>query len=137
MPTRFLIIQCQIIIFIILKSDIIENSRIELRGIVLPVPSKQIKVAFIIILQMYLSTWYICDFFLFHIEIEGKGGCIMGGGGGAKGMFAPLSNSWGGGGWPPWHPLFLRLWIMNLNCIEFHRICDKQRLISLRCSRML
>ena len=36
-PTRFLINQCQIITFLILKSDIIENSRIiriELRGIV-------------------------------------------------------------------------------------------------------
>ena len=33
MPNRFLINQCQII----LKYDIIENSRIELRGIVLPV----------------------------------------------------------------------------------------------------
>ena len=29
--TRFLINQCQIITFLILKSDIIENSRIELR----------------------------------------------------------------------------------------------------------
>ena len=36
-PTRFLIDQCQIITFLILKYDIIENSRIELRGIVLPV----------------------------------------------------------------------------------------------------
>ena len=35
-PTRFLINQCQIITFLILKYDI-ENSRIELRGIVLPV----------------------------------------------------------------------------------------------------
>ena len=43
-PTRFLIIQCQIIRFLILKSGIIESSRIELRGIVLPVPSNQIKV---------------------------------------------------------------------------------------------
>ena len=42
-PTRFLINQCQIITFLILKSVIIENSRIELRGIVLPVPSNQIK----------------------------------------------------------------------------------------------
>ena len=48
-PTGFLIIQCQIIAFLILKSDIIENSRIELTGIVLPVPSNQIKFAFIII----------------------------------------------------------------------------------------
>ena len=53
-PTRFLINQCQIITFIILKSDIIENSRIELRGIVLPVPSSQIKVTFIIILPFNL-----------------------------------------------------------------------------------
>ena len=46
-PTRFLINQCQIITFLILKSDNIENSRIELKGIVLP--SNQIKVTFIII----------------------------------------------------------------------------------------
>ena len=37
-PIRFLINQCQIITFLILKYDIIlENSRIELRGTVLPV----------------------------------------------------------------------------------------------------
>ena len=35
-PTRFLINQCQMITFLILKYDI-ENSRIELRGIVVPV----------------------------------------------------------------------------------------------------
>ena len=51
------------------------------------------------LLLFYPSTWYICDFFLFHIEIEGKGGWIIGGGG-AKGMLAPLSNYWGGPG-PP------------------------------------
>ena len=53
-PTRFLINQCQIITFLILKSDIIENSLIELRGIVLPVPSNQIKVTFIIIFPFNL-----------------------------------------------------------------------------------
>ena len=36
-PIRFLINQCQIITFLILKYDFIENSRIELRGKVLPV----------------------------------------------------------------------------------------------------
>ena len=37
-PIRFLINECQIITFLILKYDIIlENSRIELRGTVLPV----------------------------------------------------------------------------------------------------
>ena len=55
-PTMFLIDQCQIITFLILKSDNIENSRIELKGIVLPVPSNQIKVTlnFIIILPFNL-----------------------------------------------------------------------------------
>ena len=94
-PTRLLINQCQIIIFLILKSDIIENSRIELRGIVMPVPSNQIKVAFLL---FYTSTWYICDFFLFHIEMEGKGGWIIGG---PKGMLAPPSQIIGGGPAPP------------------------------------
>ena len=51
---RFLINQCQIITFLILKSDNLENSRIELKGIVLPVPSNQIKVTFIIILPFNL-----------------------------------------------------------------------------------
>ena len=46
-PTRFLFNQCQIITFLTLNSDNIDNSRIELKGIVLPVPSNQIKVTFI------------------------------------------------------------------------------------------
>ena len=66
-PTRFLINQCQIITFLILKFDIIENSRIELKGIVLPVPLNQIKVTFIILLP-FNGTFVI--FFLFHIEID-------------------------------------------------------------------
>ena len=74
-PTRFLINQCQKITFLILKSDIIENSSMELKGIVLPVPSNQIKVTL-----FYSSTWYICDFCLFHIEIGGKCGWIIRGG---------------------------------------------------------
>ena len=56
-PTRFLINQCQIITFLILKSDDsenIENSRIELKGIVLPVPSNRIKVTFIVVLPFNL-----------------------------------------------------------------------------------
>ena len=53
-PTGFLINQCQIITFLILKSDNIENSRIDLKGIILQVPSKQIKVRFIIILPFNL-----------------------------------------------------------------------------------
>ena len=48
-PTRFLINQCQVITFLILN-----NARIELKGIVLPVPSNQIKVTFIIILSFNL-----------------------------------------------------------------------------------
>ena len=84
MPTRFLINQCQIITFLILKSDNIENSIIELKGIVLQVRSNQIKVTFIIILLFKLVH---LSFFLFHIEIEGKCGWIIGG---PKGMLAPL-----------------------------------------------
>ena len=53
-PIRFLINQCQIITFLILKSDNIETSRTELKGIVLPVPSNQIKVTVIIILPFNL-----------------------------------------------------------------------------------
>ena len=45
-PTRFLINQCQIITFLILKSDNIENSRIELKGIVWQECSNQINVTF-------------------------------------------------------------------------------------------
>ena len=52
--TRFLINQCQIITFLILKSDNIENSRIELEGKVLSEPSNQIKVTFIIVLPFNL-----------------------------------------------------------------------------------
>ena len=103
-PTRFLINLCQIITFLILKSDNIENSRIELKGIVLQVPSNQIKVT--------PSTWYICDFFLFHIEIEGKCGLIIGGGGrrgGQRVCWLPPPKLLGGGAAPLPHPLFLRL----------------------------
>ena len=70
-PIRFLINQWQIITFLILKYDIIENSRIELRGIVLPVQVG---------------------------ALLGGGG---GGGGGGKGYVGPpLSNYWGGPGSP-------------------------------------
>ena len=59
------------------------------------------------LLLFYPSTWYICDFFLFHIEIEGKGGWIIwgggGGGGGGKGYVAPPLKLLGGGPAPP-HP---------------------------------
>ena len=110
-PTRFLTNQCQIITFLILKSDIIENSRIELRGIVLPLPSNRIKVIFIIILPFYLI--HLC-FFLFHIEIEGKGGWIIGGGGGGKGYVGlPSQMIWGACPPPPLAPLFLRLCIWS------------------------
>ena len=57
--TRFLINQCQVITFLIVKSDNLENSRIELKGIVLPVPSNHIKVTFIIILPFNLVHLWI------------------------------------------------------------------------------
>ena len=96
--TRFSINQCQIITFLILKFDIIENSRIELRGIVLPVSSNQIKLH---LLLFYPSTWYIFDIFLFHIEIEGKGGWIIRGG---QRVCWPPPSQIIGGAWPPLAP---------------------------------
>ena len=114
-PTRFLINQCQIIIFLILKSDIIENSRIELRGIVLPVPSNQIIVSLIIILPFNLV--YLWFFPVSHRNWRKR--CIGGGGGGGQRVcWPPLSNYWGGGPGPPppWPPLFLRLWLILHKC---------------------
>ena len=68
-PTRFLKNQCQIITFLILKSDNIESSRIDLKGIILQAPPNQIKVTFIIIIPFNLVH---LSLFLFHMEIEGK-----------------------------------------------------------------
>ena len=57
------------------------------------------------LLLFYPSTWYICDFFLFHIEIEGKGGWInlggRGGGGGQRVRWGPPLKLLGGGPAPP------------------------------------
>ena len=79
------------------------------------------------LLLFYPSTWYIRDFFLFHIEIEGKGGwiiylcvcvCVGGGGGGGGGggqrVCWPPSQIIGWGAWPP-PPLYLRLWVTESN----------------------
>ena len=98
--TRFLINQAQITAFFIFKSYIIKISRIELTGIVYQYLQIKLKLH---LLLFYPSAWYICDFFLFHTEIEGKCGWIIGR---AKGYVAPHSNYWGGGGsWPPAPPL--------------------------------
>ena len=52
-------------------------------------------------LKLHLpSTWYICDSFLFHIEIERKCGWIIGGGGG-KGYVGPPLKLLGAGPAPP------------------------------------
>ena len=96
-PTRFLINQCQIITFLILKSDIIENSGIEFRGIVLPVPSNQIKVTFIIILPFNLVHLWI--FPVSHRKLKEKAGGLLGGaGGGSKGYVGQIIQIIGGGG---------------------------------------
>ena len=68
-PTRFLINQAQITAFFILKSYIIKISRKELTGIVYQYLQIKLKLH---LLLFYPSAWYICDFFLFHIDIEGK-----------------------------------------------------------------
>ena len=95
--------QCQIIPFLILKSDNLENSRTELKGIVLPVPSNQIKVTFIIILPFDLIHLW---FFPVSNRIEEKCRWIifffffLGGGGGGKGYVGPPLKLLEGGGWP-------------------------------------
>ena len=97
-PTRFLINQCQIITFLILKYDIIENSRIELEGIFLPVLSNQIKVAFIMILPFNLvHLWF------FPVSLRNwRKKCVdYWGGGGAKGMLPPPPLKLLGGLPPP------------------------------------
>ena len=106
-PTRFLISQCQIITFLILKSDNIENSRIELKGILLPVPSNQIKVTFIIILPFNLvHLWFFPvsrrnwrEMWVDYLWGGGGGGGGAGGGRGAKGYVGPPLKLLEGG-WP-------------------------------------
>ena len=101
-PARVLINQCQIITFLMLKSDIIENSRIELRGIVCQYLQFNLKLH---LLLFYSSAWYICDFSMSHLEIEGKGGWIIRwGGGGQKVCWPPSQIIWGGGSLPPCPP---------------------------------
>ena len=138
-PTRFLINQCQIIAFLILKSDIIENSRIELRGIFLPVPSNQIKVTFIIILPFNLvHLWF---FPVSHRNWRKRRVDYWGGGGGAKGYVGPPPKLLGGGPGPPWPPssyayegrsnladLTFLIWVTtNRNYIDIFVVTQKPR----------
>ena len=127
-PTRFLINKCQIITFLVLKSDIINNSRIELKGTVF---ASTFKIKYKLHLLIFLPVNLVhLLFFLFHIEIEGKGGWIIGG---QKGMLAPSQTIIGGGGGaappcPPPHPhppppptpppLFLRLWNCRVTALD-------------------
>ena len=105
-PTRFLINQAQITAFLFLKSYVIKNSRIELTGIVYQYLQIKLKLH---LLLFNPSAWYICEFFLFYIEIEGKCGWIIGR---AKGYVAtPLKLlGGGGGGCPPAPPLPTRMY---------------------------
>ena len=104
-PTRFLINQSQIITFLILKSDNTENSRTELKGIVLQIPSNQIKVTFIIILPFNLvHLWF---FPVSHRNWREMWVDYWEGGGGQR-VCWPTSQIIGGPANPP-PPLFLRL----------------------------
>ena len=78
MPTRFLINQCQIITFLILKSDDIENSRIELKGIVLP---KESYIYYYFTLQLGTFVIFSC----FTQKLKENVGELLGG---PKGMLA-------------------------------------------------
>ena len=81
----------------------------ELKEIVLPVPSNQIKVTFIIILPFNLV--HLCFFSCFTQKLKENVGGLLGGGGGGKGYVAPppppaLKLF---GGLAPLPSLFLRL----------------------------
>ena len=123
-PTRFLINQCQIITFLILKFDNIENSRIELKGIVLQVRSNQIKVT-----SLQLCTFVIFSCFTSKLK-ENVGGLL---GGGAKGYVGPPSQIIGGPGPscpPPPPPLPTPMILMSIQ----H---DRQSYYELNCMQRL
>ena len=86
-PARFFINQCQIITFLILKSDIVENSRIELRGIVLPVVST-------------FKSNYSCIYYYFTLQLGTfvilRKRWVDYWGGGPKGMLPPPLKLFGG-----------------------------------------
>ena len=99
-PTSVLINQCQIITFLILKSDNYRKfkDRIERNSFDSTFKSNLSYIYYYFTLQ--LGSFVI--FFLFHIEIKGKGGWIIGGGrGGQRVCFSPppppppVSNYWG------------------------------------------
>ena len=77
----------------------------------------QIKLKFHLLL-FYPSTWYVCEFFLFHIEIDGKCGWIIGGWGGKGYVGPPLKIL---GAWLP-TPMPLPKCVDELtsNVLSFH-----------------
>ena len=115
-PNRFLINQCQIIAFLILKAS--TKFRIERNSFASTFKSK------LHLLLFYASVWYICDFFLFHIEIEGKCGWIIGGGD-QRVCWPPFSNYWGA--WPPLPPLPLPTPMHWGGLMKSHSICVNEQ----------
>ena len=107
-PTRFLINQCQIITFFILKSDR-KFKRIESNT-----NSRELK-AILYLLLFYPSLGTFVIFFLFHIEIEENVGGLLGG---QRVCWPPSQIT--GGAWPPWPPIFLRLWFPNYIRQDLH-----------------
>ena len=71
-----------------------------MKGIVLPVPSNQIQVTFIIFFTLQLGTFVI--FSCFTLKLKENVGGLLGGGEGAKGMLPlPPFKLFGERGWPP------------------------------------
>ena len=124
-PTRFLINQCQIITFLILKSDNIENSRIELKGIVLPVHSNQIKVTFII----KFLPFNLVHLWFFPVSHRNWRKMWVDGwikwGGGKRYVGRPLSNYWGPAPSPPPPPLPTNVVTKVVGCVVCRgNFCD-------------
>ena len=104
-PTRFLINQCQIITFLILKSDIIENSRLELKGVNSFASTFKSNKSYTCIYNYFtLQLGTIVIFSCFTQKLK-EMWVDYWGGGGVKGYVGPPSQAW-----PPCPPpLFLRL----------------------------
>ena len=94
--------QCQIITFLILKTDDIAKLRAELKSILLEIPSNKLKGTYIKLVHVWSS------FYCFTWALKENVGGLLEGGGGGKGFVCPSKIIGGEPGTPlPTLPLLL------------------------------